>query len=209
MFIEAQLMLYRLFEHTGDGILPLGHKLLRGDRFVLSLLPLLDLVLPLLRLPLAFLGRVRGEQEGQVLAPAWWWSAEGISASPAPAPQRRSVPPPPPLLTAPSLALAPSPVATLPLVASSPSLALDPRLDTLGQDEKLALALLQENQSVRLSILAPRLKKAPMRAAGFMRALKQKLFDLGCPCIAVEVLPDNDQLYSYVPVDRDRERGSR
>jgi len=78
---------------------------------------------------------------------------------------------------------------------------LDARLQSLTDEEKLVVALLQQNQSARLSELARRLKKPPMRASGFMQQLVRKVFDLGYPCIVVEALPDNDRLYRYQPVD--------
>jgi hypothetical protein len=136
--------------------------------------------------PLAFLGRVRGEQEGRPRAPTWWWSAEGVAQPPRV--EQRHVEAPRPEL--------PPPVAATPVVD------VDARLESLTSEEKLAVALLQQNQSIRLSIVAQHFKKSPMRASGFMQQLVRKLFELGCPCITVEVLPDNDRLYRYQSVDR-------
>jgi hypothetical protein len=39
--------------------------------------------------------------------------------------------------------------------------------------------------------------------SGLMQQLVRKLFELGVPCVKVEVLPDNDRLYKNQPVDRD------
>jgi len=139
--------------------------------------------------PLAFLGRVRGEQEGRPRAPTWWWSAEGT--------------------TQPSLALELTPLAAaraappMPEVAlPTPAIALDARLESLTNEEKLVVTLLQANQSARLTDIAQRLKKSPMRASGFMQQLVRKLFELQYPCISVEVLPDNDRLYRYQLTNR-------
>ncbi len=140
--------------------------------------------------PLAFLGRVRGEQEGRPRAPTWWWSADGVAQRPAEAPRVEPRP------------VDASRAEPLPPVAPAPIAGLDARLDSLTSEEKLAVALLQQNQSVRLSVVAKNLKKSPMRASGFMQNLVRKLFELGCPCITVEVLPDNDRLYRYQPVNR-------
>ncbi len=138
--------------------------------------------------PLAFLGRVRGEQEGRPRAPTWWWSAEGV-VQPPPRVER-------PLVEPPRAEPLPPPVAAAPVVE------LDARLASLTGEEKLAVALLQQNQSVRLSVVAQHFKKSPMRASGFMQQLVRKLFELGCPCVTVEVLPDNDRLYRYQHVGR-------
>lgn len=137
--------------------------------------------------PLAFLGRVRGEQEGRPRAPTWWWSAEGVAQPPPRAAPRRA--------DAPRTEPPPPPVAT-------PSVELDARLDSLTSEEKLVVALLHQNQSARLSVIAQHFKKSPMRASGFMQQLVRKLFELGYPCVTVEVLPDNDRLYRYQPVNR-------
>jgi hypothetical protein len=140
--------------------------------------------------PLAFLGRVRGGQEGRPSAPAWWWSAEGVAPTP-PRPEHRR---------AEVLPDAPAPPA-----ASSPvSLVLlaDPRLASLTSDEKLAVALVRQNQSARLGLLAQHLKKSPMRASGFMQQLVRKLFELDYPCLRVEVLPDGERQYHYQEVER-------
>jgi hypothetical protein len=142
--------------------------------------------------PLAFLGSVRGEQEGRARAPAWWWSAEGVSSSvgsrdPGPREAPRAAP----------KSDAPKPAAP------PPQPKVDARLESLTLDEKLVIALLQQNQSARLSVIAVHVKKSPMRASGFMQQLMRKLFELGVPCVTVEVLPDNDRLYRYQqPADR-------
>jgi hypothetical protein len=143
--------------------------------------------------PLAFLGRVRGEQEGRPRAPAWWWSAEGIAQA-APLPVRRVEP------RRVDLPPAERPPVLAPTPAALPE--LDARLSSLTGEETLAVTLLQQNQSVRLSILAQQLKKSPMRASGFMAQLVGKLFEIGYPCLTVEALPDGDRLYRYQPVDR-------
>lgn len=136
--------------------------------------------------PLAFLGRVRGEQEGRPRAPTWWWSAEGVALPPLrPEPRR-----------------AEAPRAELAAAPPTPSLVLDPRIESLTHEEKLVVDLLQKNQSARLSDIAKRIRKTPMRASGFMQQLVRKLFELQYPCITVEVLPDNDRLYRYQPVNR-------
>jgi len=138
--------------------------------------------------PLAFLGRVRGEQEGRPRAPSWWWSVDGDVTLEQP----------------PQAALRPQPHAVpTPLQGgASREINLDPKLDTLAPEEKLVVALLQKNESVRLSLIAKHLNKSPMRASGFMQQLVRKLFELRYPCITAEVLPDNDRLYRYEPVDR-------
>jgi hypothetical protein len=136
---------------------------------------------------MAFLGRVRGEQEGRARAPAWWWSADDTNASMPPLDLRPVAPAPPP---------APPPPAPPPVVE------LDPRLESLSVEEKAVIQLLRTNQSVRLSTIAQHTKKSPMRASGFMQQLVRKVFDLGFPCITGEVLPDNDRLYRYQDVDR-------
>ncbi|HEY5377149.1 MAG TPA: BREX-2 system phosphatase PglZ [Polyangiaceae bacterium] len=132
--------------------------------------------------PLAFLGRVRGAQEGRPSAPSWWWSAdEALRVEPPRVdPARAEVPR---------------------AVASAPSLNLNPKLESLTDEEKRAVALLQQNQSVRLSALAQHFKKPPNRASGFMHQLIRKLFELNYPCITFEVLSDNDRLYRYQAVD--------
>jgi hypothetical protein len=83
-----------------------------------------------------------------------------------------------------------------------PVVVLDERLESLTPEEKLAVGLLQQNQSARLTAIAQHLKKSPMRASGFMQQLVRKVFELNCPCISVEVLPDGDRLYRYQNVDR-------
>ena len=148
--------------------------------------------------PLAFLGRVRGEQEGRPRAPGFWWSSEGAER---PAPRLGRRPSPNPRSSPPAPATAPPAAVQLVLPVSPVHPALDARLQSLTDEEKLVVALLQQNQSARLSELAQRLKKPPMRASGFMQQLVRKVFDLGCPCIVVEALPDNDRLYRYQPVD--------
>ncbi len=135
--------------------------------------------------PLAFLGRVRGEQEGRPRAPSWWWSAEGVD-EPTPEPTPAPTPPAEPPRPVPAMGLA----------------ELDAKLDTLTAEEKLVVALLQQNQSMRLTDVARNLKKPPMRAAGFMQQLIRKLFELNYPCVTAEVLPDNDRLYRYQTVDQ-------
>src|SRR5207248_2380604 len=137
--------------------------------------------------PLAFLGRVRGEQEGRSRAPAWWWSTEG-SAEVSPRVEPCQVVAPPAQPAPPRVAM--------------PTGALDERLESLTHDEKIAVALLQQNQSARLTVIAQRLGKSPILASGFMQQLVRKLFELGYPCVSVEVLPDGDRLYRYQNVDR-------
>lgn len=137
--------------------------------------------------PLAFLGRVRGEQEGRSRAPGWWWSTETVMEI-APRVETRHV-------EAPRAQPVPGPVAT-------PTVVLDERLASLTEEEKLAVRLLQQNQSARLTAIAQHLKKSPMRASGFMQQLVRKLFELKCPCVTAEVLPDGDRLYRYENVDR-------
>ena len=139
--------------------------------------------------PLAFLGRVRGEQEGRPRAPSWWWSVDG-DVPPEQRPQAAPRPEPQPHSTSSQQG------------GTSREVKLDPRLDTLTTEEKLVVALLQKNESVRLSLIAKHLNKSPMRASGFMQQLVRKLFELRYPCITAEVLPDNDRLYRYEPVDR-------
>ncbi|MGA3124699.1 MAG: BREX-2 system phosphatase PglZ [Polyangiaceae bacterium] len=142
--------------------------------------------------PLAFLGRVRGEQEGRPRAPSWWWSVDGDVP-----PEQR-----------PQAALRPQPQphpAHAPQGVAAREVKLDPRLDTLAPEERLVVALLQKNESVRLSLIARHLNKSPMRASGFMQQLVRKLFEIRYPCITAEVLPDNDRLYRYEPVDRGTE----
>ena len=137
--------------------------------------------------PLAFLGRVRGEQEGRPRAPAWWWSSDGIS---------------PPLARTSVASVQPRSEAPLVAVASASAVASDPLLASLSREEQVVVALLEENQSVRLSIIAQRLKKPPSRASGFMQQPIRKLFELGRPYLTVEVLPDGDRLYRFQSVDR-------
>lgn len=137
--------------------------------------------------PLAFLGRVRGEQEGRSRAPAWWWSTESVADEAPRADPDRAGPSQP----------QPSPPS-----AAMPAIVLDKRLESLSQEEKIAVGLLQQNQSARLTAIAQHLKKSPMRASGFMQQLVRKVFELNCPCISVEVLPDGDRLYRYQSVDR-------
>ncbi|HVZ35566.1 MAG TPA: hypothetical protein VG963_24240, partial [Polyangiaceae bacterium] len=137
--------------------------------------------------PLAFLGRVRGEQEGRSRAPAWWWSTESVADEAPRADPHRAGPPQP----------QPGPPS-----AAMPAVVLDERLESLSQEEKVAVGLLQQNQSARLTAIAQHLKKSPMRASGFMQQLVRKVFELNCPCISVEVLPDGDRLYRYQNVDR-------
>lgn len=137
--------------------------------------------------PLAFLGRVRGEQEGRPRAPAWWWSSDGIS---------------PPLARVEAMRTRPRSEALLVAVASASMAASDPLLSSLTTEEKSVIALLEENQSVRLSVIAQRLKKPPSRASGFMQQLMRKLSELGRPYVTVEVLPDGDRLYRFQSVDR-------
>lgn len=87
-------------------------------------------------MPLTFLGRVRGEQEGRPQAPAWWWSAEPVvlAALPAsPAAVRHAIEP---------MRRAPEPLAEAPLPAPWPQLDLldaGARAGALGvSDEVLA-----------------------------------------------------------------------
>jgi len=141
--------------------------------------------------PLAFLGRVRGEQEGRAAAPVWWWSADGVALAPSRIEVRASKVLP---------AAVPAPAARPP--ANSPAATLDPRLESLTDEEKLAVALVKQNQSVRLGVLAQHLKKSPMRASGFMQQVVRKLFEVGYPCLSVEVLPDGERLYHYQDVNR-------
>ena len=152
--------------------------------------------------PLAFLGRVRGEQEGRPRAPTWWWAADVVAQ--------------PTLRTStitPSVEVLPTQdhgareshvVATLEVVMATarPAVELDPRLETLTLEEQRTVALLRDNQAVRLSVLKEHLRKSAMRTTGFMRQLTEKLFELGYPCITVEILPDSDRLYRYQQVDR-------
>jgi hypothetical protein len=137
--------------------------------------------------PLAFLGRVRGEQEGRSRAPGWWWSTDAVMEI-VPRVETRH-------LKVPRAQPVPAPVSIPPVV-------LDERLASLTEEEKLAVRLVQQNQSARLTAIAQHLKKSPMRASGFMQQLVRKLFELNCPCISVEALPDGDRLYRYQDVDR-------
>jgi hypothetical protein len=151
--------------------------------------------------PLAFLGRVRGEQEGRPRAPAWWWSLEGIT---------KGLPPGELLRMDALRAASPVPMASTAAHQGGdvskppvqPEFELDARLASLTDEERRVVALLHQNQSVRLSTIAHHIKKSPMRAAGFMQQLVGKLFELGCPCVTAEVLPDKDRLYRYQPSDR-------
>jgi hypothetical protein len=147
--------------------------------------------------PLAFLGRVRGPQEGRPRAPSWWWTSEShespdlrvVVARPEPEPAApKSVRPPPP----------PRPAA----VQTTLTFDLDPRLESLSADEKAVMSLLATNQSVRLSAIALHTKRSPMRASGFMQQLVRKLHELGVPCVTVELPSDNDRLYRYSTPDR-------
>ena len=147
--------------------------------------------------PLAFLGRVRGEQEGRPRAPAWWWSSDGISAQPARVEARRTAP----RVEVPAMTR-PRPENPVVAVESASEVVSDPLLAQLTSEERTVVALLQENQSVRLSVIAQRLNKPRSRAPGFMQQLMRKLFELGCPCFTVEVLPDGDRLYRFQPEDR-------
>ncbi len=154
--------------------------------------------------PLAFLGPVRGEQDGRVRAPAWWWSEEGIVAPPPERVESRAVELPrveTPRVE-PSRVEVPAAAVSAAAVVPSPTQGLDPRLDSLTEEEKTVVRLLVENQSVRLSVLAERLEKKPNRVSGFMQQLIRKLFNLDCPWIKTEILPDNDRLYKYDPADR-------
>ncbi len=146
--------------------------------------------------PLAFLGRVRGEQEGRPRAPSWWWTSE---SEPVVQPQRRSEVPPAVNVPAPTL---PSRAKSQPPPAGAATIEVDPRLASLSAEEKRIVLLLQRNQSARLSEIARHLQKTPMRASGFMQQLVRRLFDLGVPCITVEVLPDMDRLYKLQAIDR-------
>ncbi|MBN2195245.1 MAG: BREX-2 system phosphatase PglZ [Polyangiaceae bacterium] len=141
--------------------------------------------------PLAFLGRVRGEQEGRAAAPSWWWSSE--TAPPIPPPSLPRVAPPTPHL---------APPVSVPRGVAQPGVAPDPRLAPLSETERRVVSLVRENQSVRLSAIAQHIGKTPIRAAGFMQLLVRKLSDLRCPCLSVEMLPDGDRLYRYQEVDR-------
>lgn len=137
--------------------------------------------------PLAFLGRVRGEQEGRPRAPTWWWSSEGVAESPSRVELRGTEP---------------RRAESGPSIAATPTLELDARLESLANEERIVIALLRQNQSVRLSQIAQHLKKSPMRASGFMQQLVRKLFELSYPCVTVEALSDGDRLYRYQAVDR-------
>lgn len=143
--------------------------------------------------PLAFLGRVRDDQEGRVVHPSWWWSDEGLSQSPELVPLEVA---PPPRAALP----APAPPVVREEVTSG--LGDDPRFDALTREEKLVVHLLRENQSARLLVIAQRLGKTPMRASGFMQQLSRKLFEIGLGSITVEVLPDNERLYKFSSPDR-------
>jgi hypothetical protein len=151
--------------------------------------------------PLAFLGRIRGEQEGRPRAPSWWWTTETVRHAQEVS-RRISEAPPRALAQASAFA-----EATSAATGATPSLTtlpvLDPRLASLSDEEKRVLALLMRNQSARLSEVARLLGKPPMRVSGLMQQLVRKLFELGVPCVKVEVLPDNDRLYKNQPVDRD------
>jgi hypothetical protein len=127
--------------------------------------------------PFAFLGRVRGEQEGRPRAPTWWWSVEHVAQLPPVEVIRATA--------------APMPV-TQPAVV-----AIDARLASLTPDEQRVVALLSQNQEVRLSAVVQHLKKPAMRVSGLMQQMMAKMADLGCRWVTVEVLPDGDRLYRY------------
>jgi hypothetical protein len=148
--------------------------------------------------PLAFVGRVRGGQEGRVRPPGWWWSSEGLAEAPSAAIVAPGEPPriEPPRLAPPA---PPSPVAP---VAPGTGLDAEPGMESLAHDERLVVALLRKNQSARLTVIAQHVKKPLSRAPGFMQQLIRKLSERGGPKITVEVLPDNDRLYSYHPAER-------
>ena len=133
--------------------------------------------------PFAFLGRVLGQQEGRAKAPAWWWSSDDLGAPVLP-------------VEAPRVTAASAPTVRPAAVA------VDPRLAPLSTDELRVVELLKQNQAVRLTAVAAHLKKPAMRVAGLVQQLMRKMFELGCPWITVEVLPDNDRLYRYEEVDR-------
>ena len=148
--------------------------------------------------PLAFLGRVRGEQEGRPRAPAWWWSSELMSPPLARVEALR----PKPARVETARLEQPRPEAPSIVGAAASVVTSDPQLASLTSEERAVIALLEQNQSVRLSVIAQRLKKPPSRASGFMQQLMRKLFELGRPYFLVEGLPDGDRLYRFQSVDR-------
>lgn len=137
--------------------------------------------------PLAFLGRVRGEQEGRPRPPAWWWSTEQAEPRSTPAVV------PPPVVAPPQ-----------PAITATPKIADAPAPGSLSDEEQTIVALLQTNQSVRLSDIARRLKKPPMRASGFMQLLTRKLVETQHATVTLDGLPDGDRIYRYQPMNRDK-----
>jgi hypothetical protein len=133
--------------------------------------------------PLAFLGRVRGEQEGRPRAPTWWWSTEEVLAQ-LPAATPRPVPPPAPPAAA---------------VVGAPATLLDARLGSLTADEQRVVALLAQNQAARVAAIRSLLNKPLPRVVGFMQQLMNKMAELGCPWITVEIVDAGDRLYRYQP----------
>lgn len=138
--------------------------------------------------PLAFIGQVRGEQEGRPRAPAWWWSSDAVSLDVAVvrdfAPRSDE-------------AVA---VRREPEEASPPADAdsrASPGVEGLLPEEQRILSLLEQNELLRLSQVAQMSKRVPMRAAGFMQQLIRKLSELGRPCIVAENLPDGERAYRY------------
>lgn len=135
--------------------------------------------------PLAFLGRVRGEQEGRPRPPAWWWSGEDAALLPPP--------------------VEPARVTMSPLPAIRHTAAtIDPRLASLGHEEQRVIMLLMQNHEVRLSAVVHLLKKPAVRVSGLMQQMMNKMADLGCRWITVEMLPDGDRLYRYQEDRSDR-----
>ena len=72
-------------------------------------------------------------------------------------------------------------------------------LQRLSADQKAVLVLLKENESVRASDLADRLRKNPGRLNGLMRTLRRTLHAEGLVLFTDEVLPSGETLYRYRP----------
>lgn len=64
--------------------------------------------------------------------------------------------------------------------------------------------LLMQNHEVRLSAVVHLLKKPAVRVSGLMQQMMNKMADLGCRWITVEMLPDGDRLYRYQEDRSDR-----
>ena len=138
-------------------------------------------------------------QEGfQASEPAWWYGGLAAVEAPREDPSReRAVPPP---IVSPVTAPPPprqadlfNPVDHVHKVGLPGEV-----LASLNEDEKVVLALLQQNGTARVSELAAQLGRPVGRISGLLARLGRALAREGAARFTPETLPDGETLYRYV-----------